>query len=243
MSSETVPVAPDPPDDPDPPDTVTRVLIVEDQRAFVESMAVVIDAQSDLECIAAARTGADGLDQARRHRPDVVLMDVGLPDADGVDIATRLLEDAPETRVIILTGRPDATVLARAAAAGASAFLLKNSSIDEILDAIRTAGSRRLQVDPDALVSILHSSPASAPPGVAELTQRELEVLGELGLGHQPKQIARHLGITLPTCRGYVKSLFQKIGAHSALEAVVLAHRYGIISLPDAVGRDRLDQA
>ena len=235
-------MAPDPPDDPDPPDTVTRVLIVEDQRAFVESMAVVIDAQSDLECIAAARTGADGLDQARRHRPDVVLMDVGLPDADGVDIATRLLEDAPETRVIILTGRPDATVLARAAAAGASAFLLKNSSIDEILDAIRTAGSRRLQVDPDALVSILHSSPATAPPGVAELTQRELEVLGELGLGHQPKQIARHLGITLPTCRGYVKSLFQKIGAHSALEAVVLAHRYGIISLPDAVERDRPDQ-
>ena len=105
-------------------------------------------------------------------------MDVGLPDADGVDVATRLLEDAPDTRVIILTGRPDATVLARAAAAGASAFLLKNSSIDEILDAIRTAGSRRLQVDPDALVSILHTSPVAAPPGVAELTQRELEVLG-----------------------------------------------------------------
>ncbi len=232
VSSETVPEAPDPPDF-----AVTRVLIVEDQRAFVESMALVIDAQRDLECVATARTGADGLDQARRHRPDVVLMDVGLPDGDGVDIATLLLGDVPGTRVIILTGRPDATVLARAAAAGASAFLLKNSSIDEILDAIRTTGSRRMQVDPDALASILHASPGSAPPGVAELTQRELEVLGELGLGHQPKQIARHLGITLPTCRGYVKSLFQKIGAHSALEAVVLAHRYGVISLPDALDR------
>jgi DNA-binding NarL/FixJ family response regulator len=240
VPSETVPAGPEPPDHPpDFPDdvTVTRVLIVEDQRAFVESMALVIDAQRDLECVATARTGADGLEQARRHRPDVVLMDVGLPDRDGVDIARRLLRETPHTRVIILTGRPDATVLARAAAAGASAFLLKNSSIDEILDAIRATGTRRLQIDPDALVSILHSSPATAPPGVAELTQRELEVLGELGLGHQPKQIARHLGITLPTCRGYVKSLFQKIGAHSALEAVVLAHRYGIISLPDAMER------
>ena len=218
---------------------VMRVLLVEDQRAFLESMAVVVDAQADLECVAIARNAADGLDAARRHRPDVVLMDVGLPDGDGVDVTGRLLADLPATRVIILTGRPDATVLARAAAAGASAFLLKNSSIEEILDAIRTNEGRRLQIDPDALISILDATPASAPPGATELTQRELEVLGELALGHQPKQIARHLGITLPTCRGYVKTLFQKLGAHSALEAVVLAHRYGIISQPDPAEPDR----
>jgi SARP family transcriptional regulator, regulator of embCAB operon len=221
---------------------VTRVLIVEDQRAFNESMAVVIDSQDDLECVATARTGAEGLDQARRLLPDVVLMDVGLPDGDGVEVAARLLENAPDTRVIILTGRLDATVLARAAAAGASAFLLKNSSIDEILDAIRTNGGRRLHVDREALVSLLSTNPVAAPPGAAELTQRELEVLGQLGLGHQPKQIARQLGITLPTCRGYVKSLFQKIGAHSALEAVVLAHRYGIISSPELFDPDRDDR-
>ena len=142
-----------------------RVLMVEDQRAFLESMAVVIDAQADLECVAIARNAADGLDAAKRHRPDVVLMDVGLPDGDGIDVAGRLLADLPATRVIILTGRPDATVLARAAAAGASAFLLKNSSIEEILDAIRTNEGRRLQIDPDALISILDATPASVPPG------------------------------------------------------------------------------
>jgi len=206
-----------------------RVMVVDDQRSFVESLAVVVGAQPDMECVATARNSEEGLRAARELRPEVILMDVGLPDADGIETTATLVGEFPDLRVIILTGRPDATVLARAARAGANAFLLKDSSVEEILDAIRSSGGGRVQVDPAALVSILDSDAVSIPPGVAELTQRELEVLGELGRGHQPKQIARLLGIALPTCRGYIKSLFQKLGAHSALEAVLLAHRYGLL--------------
>lgn len=205
------------------------VLLVDDQRAFVESIAIVIGAQSDLRCVGVATTAASGVAEARQLRPDVVIMDVMLPDFDGIVATSKIIDELPDTRVVILTGRPDATALARAASAGAGAFMIKSSSIEEILDAVRQPASRRLQIDPDALSTLL--SGHAVPPGVSELTQRELEVLGQLAAGHQPKQIARHFGITLPTCRSYIKAIFQKLGAHSALEAVILAHRCGVIDL------------
>lgn len=210
----------------------TSVLLVDDQRAFVESIAIVIGAQPDLQCVGVTTTAAGGVAEAIRVRPDVVIMDVMLPDFDGIEATAKIICNLPATRVVILTGRPDATALARAATAGACAFMMKSSSIEEILDAVRQPPSRRLQIDPDALTSLLTGH--AVPPGVSELTQRELEVLGQLAEGHQPKQIARHFGITLTTCRGYIKAIFQKLGAHSALEAVILAHRCGVIDLDDA---------
>ena len=207
------------------------VLLVDDQRAFVESIAIVIDTQPDLECVGVTSCAGDAVTAAAQLRPDVVVMDLMLPDFDGVDAAAKIIPDNADTKVLILTGRPDATALARAATAGAAAFMTKSSSIEEILDAGRQPPTRRLQIDPEALSSLLDNH--SVPPGVAELTHRELEVLGQLAEGHQPKQIARRLGITLTTCRGYIKAIFQKLGAHSALEAVILAHRFGVISLDE----------
>ncbi len=215
--------------DDDPGDDPLTVLLVDDQRAFVESIAIVIDAQPDLQCVGVTTCAADGVTEAARLRPDVVIMDLMLPDFGGIEATTKITQHNPDTRVLILTARPDATALARAATAGATGFMMKSSSIEEILDAVRQPSTRRLQIDPDALSSLLDDS--SVPPGVSELTQRELEVLGLLAEGHQPKQIARQLGITLTTCRGYIKAIFQKLGAHSALEAVVLAHRVGVIDL------------
>lgn len=216
-----------------PRDGAFRVVVVDDQRSFAESMAVVVDSQPDMCCVAVARNHDEAVRAAREHEPDVILMDVGLPGVDGVETTAHVMREHPGTRVVVLTGRPDVTVLARAAAAGATAFLLKDSSVEEVLDAIRTSSSTRVQVDSNALTTILDQDDRQRPPGLDELTQRELEVLGELGRGHQPKQIARVLGIALPTCRGYIKTLFQKLGAHSALEAVVLAHRYGLLQPGD----------
>jgi DNA-binding NarL/FixJ family response regulator len=222
---------PQPSGDEQPDREPMTVFLVDDQRAFVESIAIVIDAQPDLECVGVATCAGDAVAAAARLRPDVVVMDLILPDFDGIEATSKIIQDNADAKVLILTGRPDATALARAATAGATAFMMKSSSIEEILDAVRQPPSRRLQIDPDALSSLLEDH--SVPAGVAELTQRELEVLGQLAEGHQPKQIARHLGITLTTCRGYIKAIFQKLGAHSALEAVILAHRFGVISLDE----------
>jgi SARP family transcriptional regulator, regulator of embCAB operon len=222
---------PQPSGDEQPDREPMTVFLVDDQRAFVESIAIVIDAQPDLECVGVATCAGDAVAAAARLRPDVVVMDLILPDFDGIEATSKIIQDNADAKVLILTGRPDATALARAATAGATAFMMKSSSIEEILDAVRQPPTRRLQIDPDALSSLLEDH--SAPAGVAELTQRELEVLGQLAEGHQPKQIARHLGITLTTCRGYIKAIFQKLGAHSALEAVILAHRFGVINLDE----------
>ncbi|MEZ5410053.1 MAG: LuxR C-terminal-related transcriptional regulator [Acidimicrobiales bacterium] len=118
---------------------------------------------------------------------------------------------------------------------------MKDASVDEILEAVRATSSRRIEVDPAAIQAVLLPGDAR-PAGLTELTQRELEVLAGLGEGRPPKQIARHLGITLPTCRGHIKSLFQKLGAHTGLEAVVVAHRYGILQLPDDERRPAPDE-
>jgi DNA-binding NarL/FixJ family response regulator len=207
-----------------------RVLIVDDQRSFAQSLEVVIDAQDDMECVGTAISGEEAVRLAQRERPSVVLMDVDLPGMDGIEATAQVVEQDPEVAVVILTGIPDATMLARSASAGACAFLLKDSSVSEILDAVRDSHrAGHLDVDAAALGHMLGGS-ESPDPG-ERITQRELEVLGLLAQGRQPKEIARVLGISVHTCRGYVKNLLAKLDAHSALEAVVSAHRRGLISL------------
>ena len=209
-----------------------RVLIVEDQRSFAESLEVVVDSQYDMVCVGSVLTGEAAIERAEQDAPTVVLMDVDLPGIDGVETTARLVDQHPDVKVVMLTGIPDATVLARAASAGACAFLLKDSSVGEILDAIRSNNPRtgRLDVDADAINQMLSADEGDGTQ-IDHITQRELEVLGLLAQGRQPKEIARTLGISLHTCRGHVKSLLTKLDAHSALEAVVVAHREGLISL------------
>lgn len=207
-----------------------RVLIVDDQVAFAQSLAIVIDAQDDLECVGWVGSGEDAVELAAAERPSVVLMDIGLPGIDGVEATRQILDVVPDADVVVLTGAPDASVLARSASAGACAFLLKDSSVPEILEAVRTA--RRggaMGLDAAVIGHLLDDDGIAADTA---LTQRELEVLGLLARGQQPKEIARSLGITVNTCRGYVKNVLAKLGAHSALEAVVEAHRLGLITLP-----------
>ena len=212
------------------PGTTTRsVLVVDDQRAFAESLQVVIDAQDDLVCLGAAETGEEAVARTNAEPPSVVLMDIALPGIDGIEATRQIVDAHPETAVVVLTGVPDATILARAAGAGACAFLLKDSAVAEILDAVRSADRRSgIGVDSSVLSQLLDTEPSHPD---ATLTQRELEVLGLLAQGRQPKQIAQSLGITVNTCRGYVKNVLAKLEAHSALEAVVEAHRRGLISL------------
>ena len=215
----------------DAPGKGRRVLVVDDQRSFAQSLEVVVDAQDDLVCIGTAGSGEDAVRRALEEKPAVVVMDVDLPGMDGIDATARIVEQDADISVVILTGIPDATVLARAASAGACAFLLKDSSVTEILEALRSSHrSGHLDVDAAAIKQVL-GGPERPEGDLDQITQRELEVLGLLAQGRQPKEIARLLGISVHTCRGYVKNLLSKLHAHSALEAVIIAHRHGLISL------------
>lgn len=209
------------------------ILVVEDQRAFAQSIQVVLEAQDEVGWVEAVSDGESSIDVARERRPDVVVMDFELPGMNGIEATRRLLDHDPGITVVVLTGIPDAAVFARAAAAGAHAFLLKDSSLDEILEAVlHTSPRSRIEVDPSSVEEIVKAGDHDASEVVTQITPRELEVLGLLSEGRQPKEIARSMGISVNTCRGYVKSLLAKLDAHSALEAVVTANRLGVISLP-----------
>lgn len=210
-----------------------HVLVVDDQRAFAQSLEVILEAQDEVDRVGTVGSAEDAIDYVEQHAPDVVVMDVELPGASGIDATERLVAADPELIVVVLTGIPDVAVFARAAAVGAQAFLLKDSSLDEILEAVlRTSPHGHIRVDPSTVREIANAADAASANLAEAITPRELEVLGLLAEGRQPKEIARYLGISVHTCRDYVKSLLTKLGAHSALEAVVIAIRCGLIAVP-----------
>lgn len=211
----------------------TRVLVVDDHRTFAELLSRALDAEYDMECVGHAQDSAQALDAVDRLRPDVVLMDVHLPDRDGISTTADLVRDHPDLKILILTAHASLADVERAAAAGAAGFLAKDGSLIEVLNGLRTARRGSL-ILPDGLLSRL-SAVAEQDRTMLQwnLTPRELEVLRLLGQGRDPRGISKELGVTLHTCRGYVKGVLAKLGVHSQLEAVVLATRTGLIRLGD----------
>ncbi|MEZ5117613.1 MAG: response regulator transcription factor [Candidatus Nanopelagicales bacterium] len=214
------------------PEATIRIVVVDDHRTFAELLSLALEAESDLTCVAHAQSVAEGRLAVRRERPDVVLMDLQLPDGDGIDATAQILREDPGIRVLVLTAHPNPTEMARAGAAGASGFLAKDGALDEVLTAVRTARRGHL-VLPSSVVAHFRAQsdePGRVSPPDAGLTPRELAVLRLLAEGKDPRAVARELGISLNTCRGYIKAVLAKLGVHSQLEAVVRASRIGLLS-------------
>ncbi len=215
----------------DPPTTPTRVLVVDDHLTFAQLLSRALDAEPDLQCVGHSLNAEDGVAAAIDLAPDIVLMDLQLPDRDGISATAELTARDPEMKVLILTAHASPFEMSRAGAAGASGFLAKDGSLDDVLNALRTA--RRGSLILPAAVLAEFTRPATPPAHGPEspLTPRELEVLRKLGQGLDPRAIANELGVSLHTCRGYVKSILAKLEVHSQLEAVVVASRSGLIQL------------
>jgi DNA-binding NarL/FixJ family response regulator len=206
----------------------SRVLIVDDHQTFAELLALALGSQPDFYCAGTAATGAEAVEMALRLKPDMVVMDIQLARENGLDVTRRIRAAVPDTIVVVVSAHRDADWLVRAAQAGASAFIPKSGSLDEMLSVLREARQGAMLVS----ASMFGPTPAPPPmvdPGVASLTVREGEVLTLMGKGVAPVGIARMLGISVNTCRGYVKSIHLKLGVRSQLEAVVKAQRLGII--------------
>jgi len=222
---------------------MTGVLVVEDQRALASALEFAIGAQPDLDCVGTAGTVQDALEQLTRHVPDVVLMDIELPGADGIEGTTQIKATYPEVSVLILTAGATAHRLAAAAAAGAAGFLAKDSALPDILAAIRNPVDGKMVIEGTTLIDLLENvgtnearqNVSSArqrggKPDWARLTDRERQVLALMGEGMDPGAIAERLVLSLHTVRSHVKNIMMKLGAHSQLEAVVVATRSGLLS-------------
>lgn len=210
----------------------TRILIIDDHRTFGELLSMALGTQPDLECVGVARNAQEGEAMALQLQPDTAVIDVEMPGMDGLELTRRLVAQLPELRVVVATAHNDPVFVARAADAGACAFVPKDGALDDMLNAVRNARRGSMNVPADLLLA-LHSRPQVPAPRNDDsgLTPRERDVLEMLAAGLSVQQTARKLHISIHTCRGYVKSLLAKLDAHSQLEAVVIASRRGILEM------------
>ena len=213
--------------------TLTRILIVDDHTTFVELLAGALDREQDMRSVGTANTVRSCIDQFYAVKPDVVVMDYHLRDGSGLDAAAIILADRPSTRIVMLTGDPTLEALEEAAAIGICAFLPKDGSLTTMLDTLRHARTGGIVVHPSLVtqLGVRHANPESRR--FPAMTSRELDVLRLMSEGKDVRANARLLGISENTCRGHVKSILAKTGAHSQLEAVVVAARLGLIQAQD----------
>jgi DNA-binding NarL/FixJ family response regulator len=210
------------------------VLVVDDHRTVSDLLLLAISAQPDLRCVATAASADEAEALTDRLAPDVVVMDVQLSGSDGqrdgVEVLARLMDRHPRLRGIILTAHTDRRLMERAAAAGACCLLAKDGSLPELLHAVRTAQRGTFVVSPKLLRTLV-VKPAGDPRRVPHLTIREQQVLAMLVQGTDTQDIAATLGITVHTCRGYIKNVLTKLGAHSQRQAVSIAVRDGLVDV------------
>jgi DNA-binding NarL/FixJ family response regulator len=221
---------------------MTSVLVVEDQQVLASALEIAIGTQPDLDCVGTAVTIDDAVAMMTATRPDVVLMDVQLPGTNGIEGTKRIKAAFPEVSILILTATITSQRLAAAAEAGVAGFLAKDCSFTDILAAIRNPLPGKMVIGGAALADLIKDlrpaltsaeveQAAGQPPRPERprLTAREQEVLALMGEGLDPTAIAGRLVLSVYTARGHVKNIMTKLGAHTQLEAVVLATKSGLL--------------
>lgn len=208
-----------------------NVLVVEDQQTFAESLAVALREQAGVGWVEIAGSAADAVRLATLNPPDVVLLDLGLPDLPGLELCRRLRPLVPGARVVVLTAEPRAEAVASSASLGVSAFLTKSVGLETLVAAIRDPRGHTFTVDPDLLLEMAAGQSDRQVGSKHRLTRRELQILELMSRGADARGIARELSVSPHTARDYVKAIYRKLDVHSQLEAVLTAFRSGELDL------------
>jgi DNA-binding NarL/FixJ family response regulator len=222
---------------------VIRVLVADDQALVRTGFRVIVDAEPDLEVVGEAADGRETIEAAQRLRPDVVLMDIRMPNLDGIEATRRLASGTAGPRVLILTTFDLDEYVYEALRAGASGFLLKDAGADELLHAVRVVAAGDALLSPSITRRLIadyarRPSPSERPAALAELTPRELEVLRLVARGLSNGDIARGLVVGEATVKTHVARIFSKLGLHDRAQAVVLAYESGLVQPGAATATD-----
>jgi DNA-binding NarL/FixJ family response regulator len=204
------------------------VLIVDDHAMVRAGLEQLLGAEDDIQVLGTAEDGADALVHVEHHHPDVVLMDLHMPELDGVAATASLAASHPEVRVVILTSYSDRDRIVAAIDAGAVGYLLKDAKPEDIVAGVRAAARGESPLHPKAARELLTDRAGKAGASRPELTPREVEVLTLVRSGLSNKQIARRLGIAERTVKAHLTSCFQRIGVADRTQAALWAERNGI---------------
>jgi DNA-binding NarL/FixJ family response regulator len=202
-----------------------RVFSVDDHPLLREGIAAIINNQQDMQMIAQAANGKDAIQEFKKHQPDVTLMDLRLPDMNGIDAMIAIRAEFPEARIILLTTFEGDVEIKRALEAGARGYLLKSMPPKELVEAIRHVHSGKKRVPPQLAAQLAEHMSDEA------LTAREIEVLGQIAGGNRNRDIADQLFISEETVKVHIKHIMEKLGASDRTQAVAIGIRRGIIQL------------
>ena len=204
-----------------------KVLTVDDHPVLREGIAAIIENHADIVLVGEAGNGREAIECFRRWHPDVTLMDLVMPEMNGIDATIAIRKEFPHARIVVLTTYKGDVQAAHALDAGACGYLLKSTLRKDLLDTIRRVhvGQRRIPPEIAMAMAEHHSSDT--------LSDRELEVLQQIAAGNANKNIAEHLSIAEDTVKGHVKAILAKLGANDRTHAVTIAIKRGIISLEE----------
>jgi len=202
-----------------------RILAADDHPLLRQGIAALIKAQRDMELVAEAGDGEEAIKQFRLHRPDVTLMDVQMPNVNGTEAISRIREEFPEARILVLSTYAGDVQVLRAMKAGARGYILKGNVRTELLDAIRAVHAGQKRIPPEIAAELAEHAADE------ELSPREVDVLRLIGAGNANKQIADKLCIAETTVKNHISNILSKLGANDRAHAVTIALQRGIIEL------------
>lgn len=210
-----------------------NVSIADDQPTFREGLARLLSEGGDIEIVGLSADGQDAVRVARQFSPDVAILAVEMPQLNGIEAAKQIKESCPTTAVLVLSAYGYESYLMAALKAGASGFLTKNTSLTEVMDAIRSISSGKEVLDQVVANRMLRKVAEGSGSGISELHPKELQVLGLLARGMTNKEIAQNLMISHRTVQTHLANIFSKMGVKTRTEAAYHALSKGILGPPD----------
>jgi two-component system, NarL family, response regulator LiaR len=207
-----------------------RVMLVDDHNVVRSGLATFLKAYDDLELIGEAKNGLEAIHLCQQVQPDVILMDLVMPEMDGIAATKAILADFPQVKVIAMTSFEDQELVKGVLAAGAISYLIKNVSSDDLAKAIRDAASGRSTLSPEAARVLIQATRPTRQP-VFDLTEREQEVLNLVAQGHSNQQIADKLVISITTVKAHISNILSKLQVSSRAEAIAYAIKHKLVSL------------